>query len=196
MGAGVLPTAIHENKIYFLFGRENKYNDTPGFADFGGGNEKNETHLETAIREGTEELTGFLGSSADLKKMLKKHGTYIVDYSNYRVHIFPYQYDEKLPYYYNNNQRFLQIKLKPTIIKNSRIFEKSEIRWVCIDDLMKMRKHFRSYYQNIVDILYKEKPQIESFLKKTNYKRSKTRVRGKNSNDKTKNKKTKKMKTY
>ena len=194
MGAGVLPTAIHKNKIYFLFGRENKYNDTPGFADFGGGNEKNESHLETAIREGTEELTGFLGSFSDLKHMLKKHGTYNLDYDNYRVHIFPYEYDAKLPHYFNNNQRFLQIKLEPEFVKNSRIFEKSEIRWVCVDDLMKMRKYFRSYYQNIVDLLYKERSQIKSFLiggKKTHYGKIKTKIHRKN-NKNSKNKTLKK----
>jgi hypothetical protein len=37
MGAGVLPATIHNNKIYFLFGKENKFADTPGWSDFGGG---------------------------------------------------------------------------------------------------------------------------------------------------------------
>lgn len=83
MGAGLLPTAIHNNKLYFLFGKENKYEDTsPGWADFGGGTDNNETLLETSIREGTEELTGFIGSSNDIKQMIKKSGTYNVDYVN------------------------------------------------------------------------------------------------------------------
>ena len=93
MGAGILPTTIHNNKLYFLFGKEGKYEDTaPGFADFGGGSDNSETFLETAIREGCEELTGFLGSSQDVRKLLKKHGTYNIDYvhnsehSLYRMH--------------------------------------------------------------------------------------------------------------
>ena len=39
MGGGILPTTIHEGRLYFLFGKESKYEDTaPGFSDFGGGN--------------------------------------------------------------------------------------------------------------------------------------------------------------
>ncbi len=38
MGAGILPTTIHNGKLYFLFGKEGKYEDSaPGFSDFGGG---------------------------------------------------------------------------------------------------------------------------------------------------------------
>jgi hypothetical protein len=102
MGAGILPTTIHNNKLYFLFGKENKYEDSAsGFSDFGGGTDNKETFLQTAIREGTEELTGFLGSTNDLRNMLKKYGTYNIDYksegySTYRSHLFPYNYNEYL----------------------------------------------------------------------------------------------------
>jgi 8-oxo-dGTP pyrophosphatase MutT (NUDIX family) len=174
MGAGLLPTAIHNNKLYFLFGKENKYEDTsPGWADFGGGTDNNETLLETSIREGTEELTGFIGSSNDIKQMINKSGTYNVDYVNpihkfgiYRTHILPYKYEPLLPYYYNNNQRFLQKKLDPKVIKSYRIFEKEEIRWVCIDDLLKMKPQFRNFYQNIIMMLQDQKTEIFNFIKK------------------------------
>ena len=178
MGAGLLPTAIHNNKLYFLFGKENKYEDTsPGWADFGGGTDNNETLLETSIREGTEELTGFIGSSNDIKQMINKSGTYNVDYVNpnkkfgiYRTHILPYKYEPLLPYYYNNNQRFLQKKLDPKVIKSYRIFEKEEIRWVCIDDLLKMKPQFRNFYQNIIIMLHEQKTDIFNFIKKRNNK--------------------------
>ena len=178
MGAGLLPTAIHNNKLYFLFGKENKYEDTsPGWADFGGGTDNNETLLETSIREGTEELTGFIGSSNDIKQMIKKSGTYNIDYVNpnkkfgiYRTHILPYKYEPLLPYYYNNNQRFLQKKLDPKVIKSYRIFEKEEIMWVCIDDLLKMKPKFRNFYQNIIMMLQEQKTDIFNFIKKRNNK--------------------------
>lgn len=174
MGAGILPTTIHNNKLYFLFGKENQYEDSAaGFSDFGGGTDNNEDFLETAIREGGEELTGFLGSDNDVKSMLKKYGTYNIDYkdknskfSTYRMHIFPMEYDELLPFYYNNNQRFLQKRLDPKIIKKSKIFEKEEIRWVCVDDIIKMRPKFRSYFQNIVDMIYAQKNEIKKFISK------------------------------
>jgi 8-oxo-dGTP pyrophosphatase MutT (NUDIX family) len=170
MGAGILPTTIHNNKLFFLFGKENKYEESaPGFSDFGGGTDNKETYFETAIREAGEELTGFLGNDNDIKKLLQKNGTYNIDYktgghNNYRMHIFPFAYDEYLPFYYNNNQRFLQKRLDPNIIKESKIFEKEEIRWICVDDLNKMRPKFRSYFQNIVDLILDQKDEIYSFI--------------------------------
>jgi len=168
MGAGILPATLVNGKLYFLFGKENKYADTPGFSDFGGGTDNNETYLETAIREGGEELTGFLGSDQELEKMMKKHGTFNIDYkpSNYRMHIIPFKYDVALPHYYNNNQRFLQKKLDPEVIKKSKIFEKAEIRWICVDDLTKMRSKFRSYFQNIVDLIIADEHKIKQFIEK------------------------------
>jgi hypothetical protein len=168
MGAGILPTTLVNGKLYFLFGKENKYADTSGFSDFGGGTEKGESYLDTAIREGGEELTGFLGSDQELKKMMMKRGTYNIDYkpSDYRMHVLPFDYDLSLPYYYNNNQKFLQKRLDPEVIKKSKIFEKAEIKWICVDDLPKMRNQFRSYFQNIVDLILADKDKIKHFIQK------------------------------
>jgi 8-oxo-dGTP pyrophosphatase MutT (NUDIX family) len=171
MGAGILPTTIHQGKLYFLFGKENQYEDfAKGFSDFGGGTDNKESFLETAIREGGEELTGFLGSDVDLKKMLKK-GVYTLDYksethSTYRTHIFAYPYDPYLEKYYNNNQRFLQKRLDPKVYQHSKLFEKAEIRWFCIDELFKKRGQFRNFYQNIIDLILEEREKIHAFLLK------------------------------
>jgi hypothetical protein len=171
MGAGILPTTIYKGKLYFLFGKENQYEDTaPGFSDFGGGTDHQETYLETAVREGGEELTGFLGTDNDVKKLLKKHGTYNIDYkaptykSAYRTHLFPMEYDPLLVFYYNNNQRFLQKRLDPQVIKKTKIFEKAEIKWVCVDDLNKMKGQFRFFFRDIVDMIYKERESIKRFI--------------------------------
>jgi hypothetical protein len=179
MGAGILPTCIHKNKLYFLFGKEHEYCDTPGWSDFGGGTDNHETYIQTAIREGGEELTGFLGSDADLSKMLKRNGTFNIDYnsnghSTYRMHIFKMNYDEALPYYYNNNQRFLQKRLDPAIIKKTKIFEKAQIRWICIDELPRMRKEFRSYFQDIVGMICDKKSEIFRFINKGSNKQTRS----------------------
>uniref|UniRef100_A0A6C0B207 Uncharacterized protein n=1 Tax=viral metagenome TaxID=1070528 RepID=A0A6C0B207_9ZZZZ len=171
MGAGILPTCIYKNKLYFLFGKEHDYCDTPGWSDFGGGTDDKETYLQTAIREGGEELTGFLGSDAELSKMLKKYGTFHIEHksdghSMYRMHIFPLEYDPALPHYYNNNQRFLQNHLDASIIKKTKIFEKAEIRWICIDNILAMKKKFRSYFQNIAQEIYEKRNEILKFIKR------------------------------
>jgi 8-oxo-dGTP pyrophosphatase MutT (NUDIX family) len=204
MGAGILPITIcSDGKIYFLFGKENKYEDSAsGWSDFGGGTDNKESFFQTACREGSEELTGFLGSSNDIAVLLKtkgKGGTYTIDYTDksgkygtYRTHIFPLTYDPMLPHYYNNNQRFLQKHLSPEIIKSTKIFEKAEIRWICIDELKKMRKQFRSFYQHIVDEILANKSEITRFIKERNRQQSNSSKSTKSKKHKHKHKQTKK----
>jgi hypothetical protein len=200
MGAGILPTTIHNNKLYFLFGKENKYEDSaPGFSDFGGGTDNNESFLSTAVREAGEELTGFLGSSKEVLQMLRKHGTYNIDltttgHDTYRMHIFPFKFDPLLPIYYNNNQKFLQKQI-PDVIKSTKIFEKEEIRWICVDDISKMRPKFRHYFRKIVDTIYNERNQIRAFIiASTNRKRNATN-RKRNTTNRKRNATNRKRKT-
>ena len=105
MGAGILPTTIYKGKLYFLFGKENRYADTPGWSDFGGGTDNNESYLQTAMREGSEELTGFLGDKNSIKSLLSKGSYYLDNKHGYRMFLFPYSYDPMLPIYYNLNHK-------------------------------------------------------------------------------------------
>lgn len=171
MGSGVLPTTIHNNTLYFLFGKENKFADTPGWSDFGGGTEQGESFLETASREASEESTGFLGSKQEIKKQLLKRAYYI-DIPNtktkntYRLYLLPMRYSGELPHYYNNNQRFLQTHLDETIIEKSKIFEKAEIQWMPFTQLLQKKTIFRNYFQNTVEILLNQENQIKQFIQK------------------------------
>lgn len=178
MGAGILPTTIHDNKLYFLFGKENQYADTPGWSDIGGGTDNNESFLETASREGMEEMTGFLGMEKDVRSLLTRHGSYKIDFGNperrYRVHIFPMKYDPNLPFYYNNNHRFLERKLSKNLIKNSKIFEKEEIKWIEVNQIPKMRSQFRHYFRDVADQIYNERNKIKAFIRKSNRRKKRT----------------------
>ena len=172
MGASILPVTIYKGKLYFLFGKERPNDENPGWSDFGGGTDNAESYMQTAIREGGEELTGFLGSDADIKHLLTKYGTFDVDFKStgfsvYRVHIFPMDYEPMLPHYYNNNQRFLQKRLDPKIIRDTKIFEKQQIKWFSVDDIVKQKKQFRSFYQNIVDLILAKKSEIDTFTRKS-----------------------------
>lgn len=170
MGAGVLPATSRKGKLWFLFGKENELEvSAPGFSDFGGGPEDGETDFQTAVREGGEEMTGFLGTDAELGKMLKKHGTYEIDFvaGKYKTFIFPMAYDPYLERYYNNNHKFIQKRLDPAVIKASKIFEKSEIRWVCIDEFSRLRSRFRPFYLNVIDTIIREQTSIKAFLRKS-----------------------------
>lgn len=182
MGGSILPVTIKNNTLYFLFGQERDIDENPGWSDFGGGTDKGESFLQTAYREGSEELTGFLGDAADIKKLLNKYGTYNIDFQSqghttYRCHIFPIHFSEgmdALPHYYNNNQRFLQKHLDPKVIRDTKIFEKTRIKWFSFTDMKKQHKQFRSFYQNIVSLILDQQPKIEEFIRKSFNKKRKT----------------------
>lgn len=165
MGGGILPTTIHNNKLYFLFGKESRGNSSIGYSDFGGSKEANESFLETAIREGTEELCGFLGSKKDIEQLLK-NGTYNIDLINsYRTHIFPIKYDPMLPFYFNNNHKFIKKNLSKDIIIHSKIYEKDKIKWICIDSIINSKIEFRPHFKTINNLIYKYKNEIYKFIK-------------------------------
>ena len=173
MTAGsILPVCIHNNKLLFLFGKENSLDDTPGFSDFGGGSENNESPFKTALREASEELTGFLGNKNDIKKLIKNK-YYPLSHNDYHIHIFKLDYDEKLIKYYNNNHKFLWDKMNKKYLKKTCLFEKIEIKWFSINEMKKRKKEFRRFYQEIIDILIKEAPKIKKYIKGGTFKNKK-----------------------
>ena len=167
MGGGILPVALKSNKVYFLFGKENELDDTPGWADFGGGREEGETHFDTALREGSEEINGFLGSAEQLRKRVKQNKIATVKFKEYTTFIFKMDFDENLPTYYKNNYEFFSrylphVKHK----KDNGLLEKSKIKWFSYEELKKDKKEFRSFYQNIVDLILKEEKHISNKMTK------------------------------
>lgn len=167
VAGSILPVAIHKNQLFFLFGKENELADTPGFSDFGGGVDKGETPYKTALREGAEELTGFLGDEAIIEKLIQKSGgTYNLTHGTYHMHIFAMEYDENLPKYYNQNHHFLWNRMNKEELEKTKLFEKAEIRWFSVADMKKQRSQFRNFYQEIVDLLLKNSGKIKKFAEK------------------------------
>ena len=167
VGAGLLPAAVYKGTIYLLFGRENELNDTPGWADFGGGSKPHETPLDVATREGSEELNGLLGSQSALKKVAVKHKIAELKFQEYTTIVFKTEYDEKLEEYYENNYRFFE-KYLPGAKKNPHngLLEKSEIKWFTFAELRKNRESFRSFYQNMVDVILEHEDDITTKILK------------------------------
>ena len=50
------------------------------------------------------------------------------------------------------------------MFKTLKIFEKAEIRWVCVNDLKKMRPEFRFWYKDTIDKIYAEQNNIKKFI--------------------------------
>ena len=161
VGAGLLPATVHKGTIYLLFGRENELNDTPGWADFGGGSKRNETPLDVATREGSEELNGLLGSQSALKKIAVRHKIAELKFHEYTTIVFKTDYDDKLEQYYENNYRFFE-KYLPGAKKNpdNGLLEKAEIKWFTFAELKKNRGKFREFYRNMVDIILDHEAEI------------------------------------
>lgn len=165
VAGSILPITIHNDKLLFLFGKENPdEKSAKGWSDFGGKIEHTETPFEGAIREGSEELTGFLGNKSQLKKLIRNNGgIYKLKLNSYHIHMFYIEYDENLPKYFNQNHHFLWNNMNHDTLNKTKLFEKIEIDWFSFEDMKKKRKYFRNFYQNITDLLYKNKENIESF---------------------------------
>ena len=166
VGSSILPVTIYKNKLYFLFGKENpNEKSAPGWSDFGGRIENSETPMQAAIREGCEELSGFLGDEKQLKALIRKNGgTMRIDHSQnnhaYYVHLFYIDYDPNLPIYYNNNHNYMWDKID----QNSPFFDKIEIKWFSESELKKSRTKFRSFYREIVDVIITKNKEISDFI--------------------------------
>jgi 8-oxo-dGTP pyrophosphatase MutT (NUDIX family) len=181
-GSSLLPVTIHNGKLYFLFGKENKYETSAkGFSDFGGGIDKNESVFEAALREGGEELTGFLGDGVQLQKHIKKYGgVFKLSLNDYHVHLFYIPYDQNLPLYYNNNHKFLWEHMDHKVLKNTKLFEKIEIQWFDIKSIKKNMRLFRFFYKDVLSLILNQEQNIFKFVqqkkclgnKKTNKRKS------------------------
>jgi 8-oxo-dGTP pyrophosphatase MutT (NUDIX family) len=165
VAGSILPVALHNHELYFLFGKENPLEDSAkGWSDFGGGCDKNESPFETAIREGSEELTGFLGDPVQLRKKVKH--PYKMKHHDYHMFLFRMEYDPKLPLYYNQNHAFLWKKMDHQVLSTTKLFEKIEIRWFTIQDMIRLRSIFRPFYREMIDKLIYEAPLILKHMKK------------------------------
>ena len=166
VAGSILPITLFNNKLYFLFGKENPLEDSAkGWSDFGGGVENGENPYKTALREGGEELTGFLGDGKQIQHLIKRNGgIYKLSHNNYHVHMFFIDYDENLPKYYNQNHRFLWERMDKKLLSSTKLFEKIEIGWFSIDDLKSRKKEFRGFYQDIVDVFLQDIENITKFI--------------------------------
>ena len=173
-GSSILPVTMHNGNLYFLFGKENeKEQSAKGFSDFGGGNESGETLYDTAMREGAEELTGFLGDADVIRKHIATHGgVYHINHNDhYHVHIFYLNYDTNLVKYYNQNHAFLWDKMDSVYLSKTKLFEKIEIQWFSLKEMKERRSEFREFYQEIVDgFLGEHLSKIKTFIQKASNK--------------------------
>ncbi len=165
MGGGILPVAVHDNEVYLLFGKENELDDTQGWADFGGGKNKNESVIQTAVREGCEELNGFLGLESTIRENYERDKIMSVFHETYTTYMYKVDYDKNLPKYFRGNYLFLSTRL-PHIKGNLKngLLEKSHIKWYTFEELRREKVKFRPFYQAIVEKIIRKEDEVKKLV--------------------------------
>ena len=184
-GGGVIPVALHNGDLHFLFGQENDVirdaSKNQDWGDFGGSAKPGESEMDTCVREGAEELNGFFGNKRDFRALLLKNQVLKLTYDTRVTHLMRVDYDERLPFYFNNNYRFIKETSNLRAIAahpDNGYFEKSHVRWFTLEDLKRERGAFREYFRNFLDMIQYRAPDIRRLMqRKMNRKRSHTRSR-------------------
>lgn len=174
MGAGILPICLRTGTVYILLGKE-RYDGK--WSDFGGSKNPGETFIKTALREGEEELNGILGTGRYLSDLVKNNYIAKIDNGdNYCSFVFKIKYDNKLPTYFNNNNIFIERKLK-NIVENSYdkhdgLFEKCKIKWFTIEEIEKDYTIFRPHFIPILKSIVINKSAFQDNIIEINTRRS------------------------
>ena len=163
MGAGILPVTILKGSIIFLLGREQNSNY---WGDFGGSSNNDESIFDTAIREGYEELDGFLGNQNQLEKLVTNNLVsqyYTNRYTTFLFYVKP-QILCSIPYFFNNHRKFLEDELILNY-KKEGLFEKNEIKLFNKNDLLVNYQEIRPFYKDIVlQLLEIEKNEFDKVV--------------------------------
>ena len=197
-GGGVIPVALHNGDLYFLFGQENDVikdaSKNQDWGDFGGSAKPGESETDTCVREGAEELNGFFGNKRDFKALLLKTQILKLTYDTRITHLMRVDYDERLPFYFNNNYRFIKETANLRAIAahpENGYFEKSHVRWFTLEDLKRERGAFREYFRAFLDMIQYRAPEIRRLM----HKRSKSKSKGKFKSNKRSSKRSGKNRT-
>ena len=172
-GGGVIPVALHNGKLHFLFGQENDVikdaSKNQDWGDFGGSAKPGESEMDTCVREGAEELNGFFGNKHDFRALLSKNQLLKLTYDTRVTHLMRVDYDERLPFYFNNNYRFIKETSNLRAIAahpDNGYFEKSHVRWFTLEDLKRERGAFREYFRAFLDMIQYRAPEIRRLMQK------------------------------
>lgn len=152
MGGGILPIAVHKNKIYFLFSREYIYasHNAGLWSDFGGSKHKGETNMQTALREGLEESNGLLGTKNDIKKLIKNELVEVINVRDeYQCYLIKINYDKSLEKKFRDD--FLKVKKENSnMINKNGLYEKDMVKWIELSKLNDFYSNFKKNYKSVV----------------------------------------------
>ena len=163
MGGGILPCAVHNGQLFFLLGKERGRRG--GWSDFGGSREGTETPRQTAIREGAEELDGFLGVGQVLSDRVRDNHLLTVRIRGFSTYVFQIPYDPYLPDYFAGCSALMKKSL-PQHIGKKGLFEKAAIAWYTEDQLRASYAVLRPFYREVARTVLRSAQRIASKLRR------------------------------
>tara|TARA_Y100000816_G_C25657197_1_gene349054 strand:+ start:31 stop:546 length:516 start_codon:yes stop_codon:yes gene_type:complete len=161
-GGGILPVAIKNNEIYFLFSREGMIPKTKisgKWSDFGGSHENNETVFQTAVREGFEESNNMFESIDILKDTIKRNWITSIQTKTYITYLFKIDYDDNLPEKFEQHYNKVLRDNEELVLKYNGLYEKDRVKWIKLEDILEHKHEFRVWY---IPILFKIKYYFEN----------------------------------
>ena len=152
-GAGILPFARHNGSIYLFLGRENVEGGSSAagkWSDFGGSKEGNESEFETALREGSEELSGIFGDIDNLYSLVNKTNI-IIKTKTFYTYLMEVNYDpvkpDELKTIYND-----ALENTPELVHiHNGLYEKDRGIWLNLKDVEPFRPELRRWYHSIIN---------------------------------------------
>ena len=164
MGAGILPITLFKGTLYLLLGQE-RHDHL--WSDFGGSSNKREPPFKTAIREGAEELNGFLGNEKKLSQLVNKNKLLTIKHEHYTTYVFHIPYNKDLPTFFSNVNNFAETHLKDKIdVNHNGLFEKTNIEWFSINKFKNANANansnikIREFYLPIITTLIKNEQYL------------------------------------
>ena len=155
--AGILLYSQHNHELYFLLGKDCKYNS---WSDFGGkcDNEDINDPLKTASREFFEETCGIFISKHHMYSILSKHGKKIpcISFKKNNYYMYALNLDNIIKYIHpmifansSHVYKYQMELMKPTHFESiSKFKEKNNIKWFSLEFILNNQKQFRSVFIN------------------------------------------------
>tara|TARA_B100001559_G_scaffold320635_1_gene333484 strand:- start:1769 stop:2278 length:510 start_codon:yes stop_codon:yes gene_type:complete len=147
-GAGILPFARHKGSIYLFLGRENKEGGSSAagkWSDFGGSKEGNESEFETALREGSEELSGIFGDMDNLSSLVNKTNI-IIKTKTFYTYLMEVNYDPTKPIQLKTIYNDALENTPELVHTHNGLYEKDRGIWLDIEKAEEFRPELRRWY--------------------------------------------------
>ena len=163
-GGGIIPVRIVNGELFFLFGRERS---DGGWSDFGGAHEEGEETIDTAIREGYEELSGLLGNVEDILLDVKQNLVDTIENKTYVIYVYapsPTRHPnmKDLPDFFQRNYDFVNQTTPQLITDNNGLYEKTTVRWFSAAEAVAERETFRRFYRHMLDSVMRREMHIRA----------------------------------